>query len=170
MKIITTAFLPLLLAPSLLAADPLTISSEADWKKSIASSEGVVIKNGVAEPTGKTGNLRTTFHKFDQKRSASSLIVRQSAIWQNWNPIENLGPANLRDAPVLLTVGPDNYWMFGRYGGLHSRGQKGGKQTAGGRIPLVGRPRFTSEPAKLEGFDIPLQTTPDKNQYNAPGG
>ena len=102
MKIITTAFFPLLLAPSLLAADPLIIASEADWKKSIASSEGVVIKNGVAEPTGKTGTLRTRVQKFDQKRSASSLVIRQSAIWQNWNPIENLGPPNLRDAPVLL--------------------------------------------------------------------
>ena len=76
MKIITTAFFPLLLAPSLLAADPLIIAFEADWKKSIASSEGVVIKNGVAEPTGKTGTLRTRVHKFDQKRSASSFVIR----------------------------------------------------------------------------------------------
>ena len=37
MKIITTAFFPLLLAPSLLAADPLTIASEADWKKAIVT-------------------------------------------------------------------------------------------------------------------------------------
>ena len=160
MKIITTAFFPFLLVPSLLAADPLTIASEADWKKSIASSEGVVIKNGVAEPTGKTGTLTTRVHKFDQKHSASSLIITQSAVWQNWNPIENLGPANLRDAPVLLTVGPDDYWMFGRYGSLNSRGQKGGKQTAGGRIPLSERRPFTPEPAKLEGFDTPLLTTP----------
>ena len=109
MKIITTSLTTLLLAPSLLAADPLTIASEADWKKAISASEGIVIRSGVAEPTGKTGSLRTRIHKFDQKRSASSLVIRQSTIWQNWNPIENLGPANLRDAPVLLTVGPGNY-------------------------------------------------------------
>ena len=160
MKIITTSLTTLLLAPSLLAADPLTIASEADWKKAISASEGIVIRSGVAEPTGKTGSLRTRIHKFDQKRSASSLVIRQSTIWQNWNPIENLGPANLRDAPVLLTVGPGNYWMFGRYGGLQPKRKKGQKP----------KTAFTPKPAKLEGFDTSLQTTPDENQYNAPGG
>ena len=162
MKTITATFAPLLLIESLLAADPLTIASEAEWTSAIASSEGVAIRNGMAEPTGKTGTIRTRIHKFNQKRSASSLVIRQSAIWQNWNPIENLGPANLRDAPVLLTVGPGNYWMFGRYGGLQPRRKKGQKAKA--------LPPFTPEPAKLEGFDIPLQTTPDENQHNAPGG
>ena len=76
-------------------------------------------------------------HSSDVKRSAKSLVVTQSAIWQNWNPIENLGPVNLADAPVLLTVGPDNYWMFGRYGS-------------------PARKDFEPEEAMLEGFDIPL--------------
>ena len=162
MKTITATFAPLLLIESLLAADPLTIGSEAEWKQAIAASEGVAIRNGMVEPTGKTGTIRTRIHKFDSKRCPSTLVIRQSAIWQNWNPIENLGPANLRDAPVLLTVGPGNYWMFGRYGGLQPRRKKGQKAKA--------LPPFTPEPAKLEGFDIPLQTTPDENQYNAPGG
>jgi hypothetical protein len=52
---------------------------------------------------------------------------------------------------VLLSLGPDNYWMFGRYGGI--------------------RPKdFRSEPAHLEGFELPLQTTPFPKQYDAPGG
>ncbi len=38
-------------------------------------------------------------------------------LWQNWEPVSNLGPTNLADAPVFLTIGPDNYWVFGRYGG-----------------------------------------------------
>ena len=162
MKKTTATFAPLLLIESLLAADPLTITSEAEWTSAIAKSEGVAVRNGVAEPTGKTGTISTRIYKFDQKRSPSSLVISQSAIWQNWIPTGNLGPANLRDAPVLLTVGPGNYWMFGRYGGLQPRRKKGQKAK-----PL---PPFTPEPAKLEGFDIPLQTTPDENQYNAPGG
>ncbi len=170
MKIIVVSLFALPLTQFLFAANPLTIASEAEWKGSIVASKGIVIRDGVAEPTGKTGTLRTRIHNFDQKRSAASLVIRQSTIWQNWNPIENLGPSNLRDAPVLLTVGPDNYWMFGRYGSLHSRGQKGGKSDAGGRIPLPGQLPFRSEPAKLENFDIPLMTTPDENQFNAPGG
>ena len=70
-----------------------------------------------------------------------------SAIWQNWNPIENLGPVNLADAPVLLTVGPDNYWMFGRYGGGQPRRSKGQKSQ---RESL---PPFEAEEATLEGVD-----------------
>ena len=46
----------------------------------------------------------TRLHTSDAKRSARSLVVAPSTIWQNWNPIENLGPVNLADAPVLLTV------------------------------------------------------------------
>ena len=170
MKIIAVSLFALPLTQFLFAANPLTIASEAEWKGSIIASKGVVIRDGVAEPTGKTGTLRTKIHNFDQKRSASSLVIRQSPIWQNWSPIANLGPSNLRDAPVLLTVGPDNYWMFGRYSSLHSRGQKGGKSDAGGRLPLPGQLPFRSEPVKLENFDIPLMTTPDENQFNAPGG
>ena len=49
------------------------------------------------------------------KQSAASLTIEQSPIWQNWIPTENLGPVNLADAPVLLTMGPGDYWMFGRY-------------------------------------------------------
>lgn len=96
------------------------------------------------------------------KRSAQSLTVAQSPVWQNWNPIENLGPVNLGDAPVLLTVGPNNYWMFGRYGSGQPRRRKGEKPK-----PL---PPFKPETVTLDGFDIPLQTTRFPNQYNAPGG
>ena len=162
MKRSSTCHLVLLLTSSALAAAPLTIDSQSEWEKSLASSKGLNIENGVASPNGKTARLRTKIQRFDRKRSASSLTVKQSAIWQNWNPIENLGPANLQDAPVLLTVGPDNYWMFGRYGSGQPRPRKGQK-----RKPL---PPFKPEPAKLGSFDIPLQTTRFPNQYNAPGG
>ena len=88
--------------------------------------------------------------------------VEQSPIWQNWNPIENLGPINLSDAPVLLTLGPDDYWIFGRYGRGQARRKAGEKPRP--------QPSFTPAPASLEGFDIPLRTTRFPNQFDAPGG
>lgn len=81
------------------------------------------------------------------------MIITQSPVWENWEPVPNLGPANLRDAPVFLAMGPDNYWIFGRYGKR--------KET---------EPGFVAEDAQLDGFEIPLKTTPFPNQYNAPGG
>jgi len=139
------------LAQSLIAGDQITIDSKEEWGKSVLSSSGLSIKDGMASPLDKSGTLKTKIYRFDGKRSASKLTIKQSPVWQNWNPIENLGPENLRDAPVLLTVGPGNYWMFGRYGNPPKKS-------------------FRPEPAQLEGFGIPLQTTPWKNQYNAPGG
>ena len=63
---------------------------------------------------------------------------------------------------MLLTVGPGNYWMFGRYGNNKPKAKRGeqAKRLA----------KFTPQEAKLEGFDMPLQTTRFPNQYNAPGG
>jgi hypothetical protein len=153
-------FLPLLLAPVLLAA-PLAIDSQEEWQSAIAASEGITVKDGAASPTAKTGTLSTTVQSFDAKRSATSLTVTQSTIWQNWNPIPNLGPANLQDAPVMLVLGPNDYWMFGRYGG-QPRAKKGQKAQP--------QAKFTPEAATLEGFDMPLQTTRFTNQYDAPGG
>ncbi len=150
------------LSLALATAEPWTIESQKDWATSIKSSDGITIKKGAVSPAEKSGTLKTKIQSFDKKRSAKSLRLTQSPIWQNWNPIENLGPANLADAPVLLTKGPDDYWMFGRYGRGQPRRKKGVKAK-----PF---PKFEAESATLEEFDIPLQTTRFPNQYNAPGG
>ena len=141
------------------------IKSNDDWKDQITHSEGLTVEKDSISPTGKSGMLRTKIKTFPSKRSAQSLTVTQSAIWQNWNPIKNLGPSNLQDAPVLLTVEKGNYWIFGRYGNGQPRGKKGKKKPAAEKS----KP-FEAKPAKLEGFDIPLTTTRFPNQYNAPGG
>ncbi|MDF1862060.1 MAG: hypothetical protein P1U87_17720 [Verrucomicrobiales bacterium] len=151
-----------LLSLPVFAAEPWSIDDESQWKSEIASSEGLSIEKGMAAPTGESGSLKTKVQSFGEKRSAKSLTIQQSAIWQNWIPTENLGPVNLADAPVLLTKGPDDYWMFGRYGGGQPRRKKGEKAK-----PL---PKFEPQAATLEGFDIPLQTTRFPNQYDAPGG
>ena len=140
---------------SSLEAETWRLESPADWKKSIESSQGLTIEKGVASPTAKTGSLRTKLKTFKEKRSAKSLTIEQSALWQNWEAKPRIGPKNLGDAPVFLTMGPGNYWMFGRYRGMpKKKGQK----------------PFEAEDAKLDGFDIPLKTTPLPNQFNAPGG
>ena len=139
------------------------LESEEDWKNNLASSQGAAVENGTISPTEKTASVKTKLFSPDKKRSAKSLTVEQSPIWQNWIPIENIGPANLGDAPVLLTMGPGNYWMFGRYTSGQPRRKKGKKSK-----PQP--PPFQSKPAGLKGFDIPLRTTRFPNQFDAPGG
>ncbi len=138
-----------------LEAETWRIESDAQWKSAIESSEGLTIEKGVASPTAKAGSLRTKLKSFKEKRSAKSLTIGQSPLWQNWEAKPRIGPKNLRDAPVFLTMGPGDYWMFGKYGGMpKKKGQK----------------PFEAKDAKLDGFDVPLKTTSIPNQFNAPGG
>lgn len=132
-----------------------TIDSQADWKRSTDSQDGLEVKDGLASPSQETATFRSTLKRFDKPQTAEAITVAQSAEWKNWEPIENIGPSNLGDAPVMLQLGPDNYWMFGRYGG----GRRRGKPTE----------TFEPEQVKLEGFEMPLLTTPFPNQYDAPG-
>ena len=159
----TTGLFILSLAFAGMAADKVwKLEGEEGWSKGLDSSIGAVIEDGAVLPEGDEAMILTTLHSTDGKRSAKSLKLSQSPVWQNWIPIKNLGPVNLNDAPVLLTMGPDNYWMFGRYGSGQPRRKKGEKAKP--------QPEFEPEEATLEGFDIPLQTTRFPNQYNAPGG
>jgi hypothetical protein len=156
-----TILAPLLASP-IWAAEPWTIDSEEEWSAATAKQSGLEIVKGAVFPKEKLGEFQSVVQRFEEKRSASSITLIQSPLWQNWNPIENLGPSNLGDAPVLLTIGPDNYWMFGRYGGGQPRRKKG--------EPAQPQVQFIPEAATLEGFDIPLKTTRFPNQYVAPGG
>ena len=139
-----------------------TVTTGDGWKENTESSEGIDISGSGFSPAGKSGRLRTKIRSFKAKQSAKSLTLGQSTRWQNWSPIGNLGPSNLSDAPVMLTMGKDDYWMFGRYGRGQPRRKKGEK-----RQPQAS---FKAEPATLEGFEIPLRTTRFANQFDAPGG
>lgn len=134
------------------------VDSQAEWQNDTAKQNGLELKNGTASPTAGKATFSSRIKSFDTKQSAKSILIEQSPDWLNWEPTENLGPVNLGDAPVMLSLGPNNYWMFGRYGSGRQRGAKGQ------------RPKFEPEEAKLDGFDIPLKTTRFPNQFDAPGG
>ncbi len=162
MKTLAFSLVAVLLVGMDLQAADWTIDSAADWTQYIKSAQGASVGGGSVAPQAETAEIVTQIYASTTKRSAATLTVKQSSIWQNWLPIENLGPANLADAPVLLTVGPNNYWMFGRYGRGQPRPRNGRKRQS--LAP------FKPEAATVEGFDIPLQTTRFPNQFDAPGG
>jgi len=153
-------FLPFFLLQIAMGEDSWSINTSSEWTEDIESSKGITIEKGVASPTSKAGFLLTRMKVFKERRSAKSLTIEQSTLWQNWEAKPRIGPKNLRDAPVFLTMGPGDYWMFGRYGGTP---KKKGKKPAG-------QPAFEAKDAKLDGFDVPLKTTPIPSQFNAPGG
>ena len=161
----TKTIVPAVLLVSVLTANLLVarqvwvIDSQDQWQQSMAAQSNIEFNDGIAAPTKKEATLRSELKTFKEKRSVQSIVFDQSPIWQNWQPVSNIGPTNLQDAPVALTIGPNNYWMFGRYGSGTKRGKGQKPQTP-----------FVSKPATLDGFDIPLETTRFPNQFNAPGG
>ncbi|MCH9724921.1 MAG: hypothetical protein K0U86_08460 [Planctomycetes bacterium] len=140
---------------SAFAADDWVIDTQDDWTAAMAKQSNLEVKDGIAIPSAKVATFSSKLKRFEKMQKATSVVFDQSPIWQNWNPVANLGPVNLADAPVFLAMGPNNYWVFGRYGRKGKR--KNSKQ-------------FKPKPATLEGFDVKLQTTPWSNQYDAPGG
>ena len=139
------------LLPSLSFADAgWTIDSEVEWQAATAEQSNLTFEDGLASPTAKEATFRSTLKTFDEKRSAAAITIGQSDQWLNWNPIGQIGPKELADAPIALRMGPDDYWLFGRY--------KATKESQ----PL--------KEATLEGFDIPLKSTKNPHLFVAPGG
>lgn len=147
--------------------------SQEDWETNSAKNFNLTFKDGMVEPTAERATFTSVLKKFGDKRKATSIILEQSPIWQNWNPVENIGPANLSNSPIFLQLGPDNYWMFGRYKDANTKKKgkkKGNKTTKKGKKKTSTPKDFVAKDATLEGFDIPLKTTRWKNQYDSPGG
>ncbi|MEM9400159.1 MAG: hypothetical protein AAF984_08110 [Verrucomicrobiota bacterium] len=130
-----------------------TINSTQEWKAVKARSEGISFEKDLVTLEAASGSYLSTIRKFREKRSLNSITFIQSPVWLNWESIKNVGPSVLADAPVLLRLGDKNYWMFGRY-----------------KLKKNTPKNFEPDDATLEGFDIPLKTTPYNNMYNAPGG
>ena len=171
MKLFYSICLVCLTTTSIFAADKWVVDSQEDWEKNTDSKENITFKDGEADPSAKTATIKSTIKKFDKKQSAASITIKQSDIWQNWKGIPNLGPANMADAPVMLNIGPNNYWLFGRYssGGKKKKPKKNTNKSDK-KQPDAGDDTIAGKDVKLEGWDIPLKTTKWPNQYDAPGG
>ena len=152
MKKISLLFLSISLATYTAHAETWIMDTQEEWQANSAAQSNLVIDKGMAEPSGQSASYTSKLQSYPEKLQAVSIELSQSPVWQNWNPVPNIGTASMGDAPILLQLGPDNYWMFGRHKG--ARGPK----------------KFTPQDATLEGFDMPLKTTSIKNQLNAPGG
>ena len=137
---------------SQIRAEAWVIDHQQDWTMNAGNILNLKFEKGFAIMTGNTSSYKSHLKKFSKKKKINSFFIKQSPVWQNWQPIANIGPVNLADAPVLLSKGYKDYWIFGRY-----------KKTKS-------KKNFKAQTAKLQDYDIPLKTTAYTNQYNAPGG
>jgi hypothetical protein len=158
------------------------INSAEDWNKNSREHnglEGLAVENDTIAPTGKEGTYHSKLQRFDSKRTAQAITLTASTKWDNWEPTKKKAcPPTLGDAPIFLAKGPNDYWILGRNKAPNraqpqtSKPAKTKKTEKSDSKPANKKQRnkFTPEPAKLDGFDIELQTTKYPNLFNAPGG
>ncbi len=131
------------------------VDSSEEWTEACQQLEGVVVNDGLLEPTGKQGVYRSSLRRFPSKQAAQTLTLTPSVRWENWEPTpQKVAPPTLGDAPIFLVKGPRDYWLFGR-------NKPPRKPKGSGFKPTV---------TTLEGFDVPLRTTPHPHLFDAPGG
>lgn len=128
-----------------------TIYSQKEWEDYTEIAENMNIDDGFVKPVSSTAIFKSKVKRFKTKQSAKSIVFEQSPDWQNWEAVPGVLPFNLEDAPVFLSLGPDNYWILGRYGNIK------------------GMDAFQGEKAELPDFDVELTTTPYPHQFDAPG-
>ncbi len=146
-------------APGSAPVHTLRIDSQAEWDDAAATFEGLVVADGYAMPDGAKATFRSKVQALGGRRRVTSITLKQSAVWENWEAVENLGPINLQDAPVFLAIAEGDYWVFGRYGGS-GRGRN-----------IVRDKTFVASRTSLPGFGgTELLTTPYAKQFDAPGG
>jgi hypothetical protein len=149
-KIYSSLAVFVLAATSFAGTQDWLIDSQSDWKEATATQSNLEFKEGMVSPTGKTATFQSVLKIFDKQRSAESITVGQSPVWHNWNSVGDIGPKNVRNAPIFLRMGEDDYWIFGGY-----------KKTKDAE-PVAS--------ATLEGFDVPLMSTKIPHLFIAPGG
>ena len=123
-------------SPPLPTVDPLgpiagsewNIDSQMEWLQAIGSGP-YSISNGTAGPTTSNAVFESVVQQFVQKQRFENLTFKQTPDWVGgqWIGQGELGPESTTDAPVVLSIGPGDYWYFNRrsgsgreYNGFHS--------------------------------------------------
>ena len=110
--------LPVLsLGLSTASAEEWVLDSDKDWNANQAAKSNLKISKGQLVPSEKEASFSSKVKKFATKKNLKSIVVEQSNQWLNWSQVPNIGPKNANDAPVFLSVGDKDYYIFARYGG-----------------------------------------------------
>jgi len=146
------------LLSSYLLAENWVVDTQSSWEFNQSSSQNIEIKESTISASKKNGTYRSILKSFPEKRTATNITLSQVSTWLNWEPIEQLGPSNLLDAPVALRVNEGDYWLFGRYGSVKQQKKNS-----------LSKKSKNSAKIKLRGFDTPLSATSLPNVFDAPG-
>ena len=90
------------------------VSTSKDWKAFISNFKGVKVADGHAIAQKREVSFTSKVKKFAKPAKLRDIELEQSVEWMNWKPysIYNL---NMRNAPVLISHGPNDHWAVAQY-------------------------------------------------------
>ena len=148
------------------------VSTTKDWQGFISKSKGIKVADGHAIAQKREVSFTSKLKKFAKPAKLRDIELKQSVEWMNWKPysIYNL---NMRNAPVLISHGPNDHWAIAQYRSAeqivewHQKKVEEAKNKKRKPPPPLGftLDGFEPEEVSLEGYDEKLVTTPFPNQY-----
>ena len=148
------------------------VSTTKDWQAFISKSKGIKVADGHAIAQKREVSFTSKLKKFAKPAKLRDIELKQSVEWMNWKPysIYNL---NMRNAPVLISHGPNDHWAVAQYRSAeqivewHQKKVEEAKNRKRKPPPPLGftLDGFEPEEVSLEGYDEKLVTTPFPNQY-----
>ena len=147
------------------------VSTTKDWQGFISKSKGIKVADGHAIAQKREVSFTSKLKKFAKPAKLRDIELKQSVEWMNWKPysIYNL---NMRNAPVLISHGPNDHWAIAQYRSAeqivewHQKKVEEAKNKKRKPPPPLGftLDGFEPEEVSLEGYDEKLVTTPFPKQ------
>jgi hypothetical protein len=150
------------------------VSTTEGWRAFIADTDGVKIADSHAIAEKPQVSFTSQLKQFPEPIKLQDIELRQSVEWMNWRPYSLYQP-NMKNAPVLISHGPNDHWVIAQYRSAEQLVEAYKKKVADAKKrnrkppPPLGfsLKGFVPKKVTLEGYDEKLVTTPFPNQYRS---
>lgn len=96
------------------------VDDAVQWTAATKSSSNLGFSGGFAEPTANAAQFTSGVRAFPIRRKAAGITFKQSPVWDHWIPLsKDVNDSTGSDAPVLVPVGPDDYYMLAVRSGVY---------------------------------------------------
>lgn len=125
-KILSFQFLIFLVYSSYSQSTTWEISDAASWNSNMLSGNNAEVStNGYISPIQENSDFtfKSTIYTSSTALQANKITFKQSPVWDNWERVDNIGPALATNAPIFLPVQHGEYYFLAQYndeGGYHA--------------------------------------------------
>ncbi|WP_139958668.1 glycoside hydrolase family protein [Flavicella sediminum] len=90
------------------------IDTQVQWEEALSNTQDIKIKNAKAVSGEGKSFFSSKLKSFKKKRNLKSIVFKQAADWNNWKEIPKVRTEEMLDAPVLISVKANDYYLLAR--------------------------------------------------------